>query len=207
MVRPADYIHPEDEAARRNMEAIPGFAAAMKLFMRYYDEQIVHGMNMANKIRLSPTQLPEIYQKLPPICQRLSISEPEFYLEMDPYPNAYAMGDTRTMVTVTSGLLEYLTDEEVSSVIAHECGHIACRHMLYHTLSYPEEWKVSRIMYSSTAKVCRSKAVRTFKLSQPVSSKISCTVRSDGRMRWPISFLARSLNFRYRISAHTRIYI
>ena len=73
MVRPADYIHPEDEAARRNMEAIPGFAAAMKLFMRYYDEQIVHGMNMANKIRLSPTQLPEIYQKLPPICQRLSI--------------------------------------------------------------------------------------------------------------------------------------
>ena len=81
MVRPADYIHPEDEAARRTMEAIPGFAAAMKLFMRYYDEQIVHGMNMANKIRLSPTQLPEIYQKLPPICQRLSISEPEFYLE------------------------------------------------------------------------------------------------------------------------------
>ena len=54
---------------------------------------------------------------------------------MDPYPNAYAMGDTRTMVTVTSGLLEYLTDEEVSSVIAHECGHIACRHMLYHTLA------------------------------------------------------------------------
>ena len=100
MVRPADYIHPEDEAARRNMEAIPGFAAAMKLFMRYYDEQIVHGMNMANKIRLSPTQLPEIYQKLPPICQRLSISEPEFYLEMDPYPNAYAMGDTRTIAGI-----------------------------------------------------------------------------------------------------------
>lgn len=47
--------------------------------------------------------------------------------------------------------------------------------------SYPEEWKVSRIMYSSTAKVCRSKAVRTSKLSQPVSSKISCTVRSDGK--------------------------
>ena len=59
MVRPADYIHPEDEAARRNMEAIPGFAAAMKLFMRYYDEQIVHGLNMANTIRLSPTQLPQ----------------------------------------------------------------------------------------------------------------------------------------------------
>lgn len=135
MIRPADYIHPEDEAARRNMEAIPGFAAAMKLMMRYYDEQITHGMNMANKIRLSPTQLPDIYGKLPPICERLSIAEPEFYLEMNPFPNAYAMGETRTMITVTSGLLEYLTDEEVSSVIAHECGHIACHHMLYHTLA------------------------------------------------------------------------
>ncbi|WP_300701751.1 M48 family metallopeptidase [Bacteroides sp.] len=135
MIRPIEYIHPEDEAARRNMEAIPGFAAAMKLFMRYYSEQLFHGLNMANKIRLSSKQLPKIYEKLPPICKKLSIKEPEFYLEMSPFPNAYAMGDTRTMITVTSGLLEYLTDEEVSAVIAHECGHIACRHMLYYTMA------------------------------------------------------------------------
>lgn len=135
MIRPIEYIHPEDEAAKRNMEAIPGFATAMKLFMRYYSEQLFHGLNMANKIRLSPKQLPKIYEKLPPICKKLSIKEPEFYLEMNPYPNAYAMGDTRTMITVTSGLLEYLTGEEVSAVIAHECGHIACRHMLYYTMA------------------------------------------------------------------------
>lgn len=108
MIRPADYIHPEDEAALRNMQALPGFAAAMKLFMRYYDEQVTHGLNMANKIRLSETQLPHIYHKLPPICRKLTIEEPEFYLEMNPVPNAYAMGDTRTMISVTSGLLEYL---------------------------------------------------------------------------------------------------
>lgn len=135
MIRPIEYIHPEDEAARRNMEAIPGFASAMKIIMRYYSEQLYHGLNMANKIRLSPNQLPDIYQKLPPICKKLNINEPEFYLEMNPSPNAYAMGDTRTMITITSGLLEYLTDEEVSSVIAHECGHIACRHMLYYTMA------------------------------------------------------------------------
>ena len=136
MIRPIEYIHPEDEAARRNMEAIPGFAAAMKILLRYYDEQMVHGLSMASKIRLSQTQLPEIYQKLLPLCKILSINEPEFYLEMNPYPNAFAFGDTRTMITVTSGLLEYLTDDEVSSVIAHECGHIACRHMLYHSLAH-----------------------------------------------------------------------
>jgi len=42
MIRSVEYIHPEDEAALRNMEAIPGFSAAMKLLMRYYDEQITH---------------------------------------------------------------------------------------------------------------------------------------------------------------------
>jgi len=136
MIRSVEYIHPEDEAALRNMEAIPGFSAAMKLLLRYYDEQITHGVNMANKIRLSQKQLPEIYGKLPPLCEKLSISEPEFYLEMNPQPNATAYGDTRTMITVTSGLLQYLTEEEVSSVLAHECGHIACRHMLYHSLAH-----------------------------------------------------------------------
>lgn len=151
MIRPADYIHPEDEAARRNMEAIPGFAAAMKLMMRYYDEQITHGMNMANKIRLSPTQLLDIYEKLPPVCQRLSIREPEFYLEMNPFPNAYAMGETRTMITVTSGLMEYLTGEEVTSVIAHECGHIACHHMLYHTLALTLLQKINDLGILGTA--------------------------------------------------------
>ncbi len=136
MLHPKDFIHPEDEAALRTLEAIPGFAQVLKLLMKWYQEKLVHGINMASKIRLSPTQLPEIYNLLPPICKRLSIAEPEFYLEMSPAPNAYAFGDTNTAVTLTSGLLQYLTTKEVESVIAHECGHIACRHMLYHSLAH-----------------------------------------------------------------------
>ncbi len=136
MLNPKYFIHPEDEAAIRNMEAIPGFAAALKLMLKHFDERQMHAINTARCIRLSPTQLPKIYNMLPPICKRLSIKEPEFYLEMNPYPNAYTIGDTRTMVVVTSGLIQYMSDDEARSVIAHECGHIACRHMLYHTLAF-----------------------------------------------------------------------
>lgn len=135
MISPHDFIHPEDEAARRNMEAIPGFASAVKAFLKLGLEQYCHGINMASKIRLSEKQLPELYRKLPPICQKLGIAEPEFYLEMDPAPNAYTFGDSRIFLTVTSGLIEYLTEEEVNAVIAHECGHIACHHVLYHTMA------------------------------------------------------------------------
>jgi Zn-dependent protease with chaperone function len=135
MINPQDFIHPEDEAARRNMEAIPGFAAAVKAFLKIGFEQYYHGLNMASKIRLSEKQLPELYRKLPPICKKLNIAEPEIYLEMNPAPNAYTFGDTRLFMTITSGLIEYLTEEEVDAVIAHECGHIACHHVLYHTMA------------------------------------------------------------------------
>ena len=135
MISPQDFIHPEDEAARRNMEAIPGFAAAVKAFLKLGMEQYYHGINMASKIRLSEKQLPELYRKLPPICQKLGIAEPEFYLEMNPAPNAYTFGDSRIFLTITSGLVKYLTEEEVNAVLAHECGHIACHHVLYHTMA------------------------------------------------------------------------
>ena len=97
-------------------------------------EQLQTGLNMASKVRLAPTQLPRLYNILPPICERLEIKEPEFYLEMNPSPNAYAFGDTQTAITITSALVDMMSEDELIGVVAHECGHIACRHMLYHTL-------------------------------------------------------------------------
>lgn len=132
---PRDFIHPEDKKAFENLQSIPMFASCVKAFMKLVTEQQLHGINMAQKIRLSERQLPELYQHLPPICELLGIEEPEFYLEMDPQPNAYTYGDSRVYITITSGLVEYLEEDELIAVIAHECGHIICRHVLYHTMA------------------------------------------------------------------------
>jgi len=134
-IAPRDFIHPEDQAALENLKSIPLFSSCVKMFMKVVDEQLLHGISMAQKIRLGPEQLPELYQHLPPICTTLGIAEPDFYLEMNPAPNAYTYGDTRPMVTVTSGLVEYLEEDELKAVIAHECGHIVCQHVLYHTMA------------------------------------------------------------------------
>ena len=134
-MKPSDFIHPEDSAALRQLESIPGFPALVKKFYAMGFEKLQYGMNMASNIRLSDTQLPEIYKHLPPICQKLGIDEPEFYLEMNPMPNAYTFGDTKIFITVTSGLVEMMNDEELDAVIAHECGHILCRHVLYHSVA------------------------------------------------------------------------
>lgn len=134
-MQPSDFIHPEDAAALRQMESIPGFAALTKKVLAIGLENLQYGMNMASTIRLSEKQLPHIYKHLPPICQQLGIPEPEFYLKMDPVPNAWTFGDTRIYVTVTSSLVEMMSDEEFDAILAHECGHILCRHVLYHTIA------------------------------------------------------------------------
>ena len=134
-MQPSDFIHPEDAAALRQMEGIPGFASIVKKILSVGIETLQYGVNMASRIRLSEKQLPEIYKHLPPICKKMGIQEPEFYLEMNPIPNAYTMGDTRIWITVTSGLIEMMSDEELDAVLAHECGHILCRHVLYHTVA------------------------------------------------------------------------
>lgn len=135
MIRASEFIHPEDAAALRQLESIPGFPALVKKILSLGLEQMQYGINMASAIRLSPTQLPELYNHLPPICEKLGIDEPEFYLEMNPMPNAWTFGDTRIYITITSGLVEMMDDEELDAIIAHECGHIICRHVLYHSIA------------------------------------------------------------------------
>ncbi len=132
---PSEFIHPEDAAALKQLQSIPGFTALVKKFYAIGAERLQYGMNMANSIRLSERQLPDIYRHLPPICEKFGIKEPEFYLTMNPMPNAWTFGDTKIFVTVTSGLLELLNDDELDAVIAHECGHILCRHVVYHSMA------------------------------------------------------------------------
>jgi len=130
------FIHPEDAAALERLKNFPLLPTLVKTVFKVFDEQLQHGLNMANKIRLGPSQLPTLYNLLPPIVAKLEIPEPEFYLEMNPAPNAYTFGDSRVYITVTSGLLDLLEEDEVRAVLAHECGHIACRHMLYHSIAH-----------------------------------------------------------------------
>lgn len=129
------FVHPNDEAALAKLKLVPGFNVATKWVMKFGVEQYCRGLYMANHIRLSEKQLPGIYNLLPPLCETLGIEVPELFLQMYPTPNAYTVGDQRSYIVITSGLLDCLGEgEELRAALAHECGHIACRHVFYTTM-------------------------------------------------------------------------
>ena len=128
------YVHDSDKAALAALKAIPGFSQVMKAFMKVWNEKQERVLRMSSNVRLGENQMKKYYDMLPPICDKLGIKVPEMYVELDPFPNAYTYGDTNPFIVLTTGLFETIPDELIPTVIAHECGHIACHHSLYHSM-------------------------------------------------------------------------
>ena len=128
------YTHPSDKAALASLKAIPGFNRFVKAFMKIWSEKQFRISNMSSCVKISEKQLPEYYDMLPPICEKLGIDIPELFLKLDVNANAYTSGDTNPFIVITSGLFETLPMELIPTILAHECGHIACQHVLYSTM-------------------------------------------------------------------------
>lgn len=133
-VESVHFQHPDDTRALNSLKSIPGFSALMKTFFKFYNERQFFIQNMSSNLKLSESQMPDYYNMLPPICEKLGIKVPNLYLELDVNPNAYTSGDNEPFIVITSGLIDNMPKELIPTVLAHECGHIACHHTLYHTM-------------------------------------------------------------------------
>lgn len=128
------YLHDLDKKALSVLKAIPLFDKVCSKYIEIFAESKMNIEDMSNKIRISEKQLPRVHYMVKSICHKLGIEMPGLYLELNRQPNAYTYGDETASITITSGLLECMEDDEIYAVLAHECGHIACKHVLYHTM-------------------------------------------------------------------------
>lgn len=128
------YIHEMDRKAFAALNTFPRFVKLVEAYHANYDEKAARIRLLSSAVRISENQMPEIYRLLPPICEKLGIEMPELYYIRDKEMNAATMGTTNPCVYVTSGLVKRLSLEQIASVLAHECGHIACKHYLYHSI-------------------------------------------------------------------------
>lgn len=128
------YIHSLDRVALVALRKIPLLDTICAKLMSIMNDKQNTIINMSTKIHITEKQLPKIYRMVESICCKIGIDMPELYLELNREPNAYTYGTKTFTIIIHSGLLECLQDDEIYAVLAHECGHIACKHGLYHTI-------------------------------------------------------------------------
>lgn len=131
----ADFQHPSDRAATDALRRVPGLDKVLAKIMEVGFERLFYVENVASNLRVTPLMYGRLHRSLQWACKILEVDEPEMYVTLDSVPNAFTYGHTRPFVTMTSGLIDLLSDEELFFVIGHEVGHIKADHVLYGTMA------------------------------------------------------------------------
>jgi heat shock protein HtpX len=111
------------------------FSIATNLFAYWNGDKMVLSMHGAEQV--TPQEAPELYALVDGLAQRAALPMPKLYLISNPQPNAFATGrdPAHAAVAVTTGLLEHLSRDELSGVIAHELSHVKNRDTLIMTVT------------------------------------------------------------------------
>ena len=133
-MKATDIMHPEDAKAIQMIKSVPGCEQLIRVFMKLGYEAQYRGENLANHIKVTLKSFSEIYRLFKEVVARVGIREPELYIYNDPEINAYTYGETNTFVAISSGAVERMNKDELKGILAHECGHILCKHTLYMTI-------------------------------------------------------------------------
>jgi Zn-dependent protease with chaperone function len=132
---PAVLQHPYDRAALSALQKLPGLDIVVRKFIELFPERVAYIQNVAQTVRVTKTQCPQLYIQLREACAILDMREPELYVAHNPLPNAWTSGHDHPYIVVTSGLLDLMSEDEIMAVIGHELGHIKSGHVLYRTMA------------------------------------------------------------------------
>lgn len=128
------YAHPVDGWIVRTLESTPVKNVLDKAIDTLISVQL--GRMIAESIPIDHKSFQELFDVLSGCSRTLGISVPHaLTAAFGGQFNAFTAGtDEYSFVFITDGLLKYFSPEEARFVIGHECGHIASKHMVYHTL-------------------------------------------------------------------------
>jgi Zn-dependent protease with chaperone function len=117
------------------LQKLPGIDLVIRKFIELFPERVTYIQNVAQTVRVTKTQCPELYAQLQEACAILDMREPELYVAHNPLPNSWTSGHDHPYIVVTSGLLDLMSEDEILAVLGHELGHIKSGHVLYRTMA------------------------------------------------------------------------
>jgi Zn-dependent protease with chaperone function len=110
--------------------------ASVRLFKRMGEHQL-----LGNAVKVGPRQFPRIHGIARTAANALGIAQPQVFIVNNPTLNAATFGtNDDSFVVLHSALVDHYSDEELLTVLGHECGHIHNSHVAYltalHYLTY-----------------------------------------------------------------------
>jgi heat shock protein HtpX len=110
-------------------------ALGMNAFAYWNSDRMVLRMSGAHEV--GPDEAPELYGIIRQLTQRAGLPMPRVYIIEEDQPNAFATGRSpeHAAVAVNTGLLNHLTREQITGVLAHELGHVRNRDTLTMTVA------------------------------------------------------------------------
>ena len=114
--------HASDAAIVLFAIVLGGGAAIGSLF---YSDKIA--LSTARAQVVTPQQAPLLHGIVDRVCALADMSKPRVAISQTSLPNAFATGRNadKSVLCVTTGLIDRLTPEELEGVIAHELSHVA----------------------------------------------------------------------------------
>src|SRR5215468_2619988 len=110
-------------------------ALGTNLFAYWNSDKMV--LRMANAHEVGPNDAPELFGIVQGLAQRAGLPMPRVFIIDEEQPNAFATGrdPEHAAVAATTGLLRYLSREEITGVMAHELSHVRHRDTLTMTIA------------------------------------------------------------------------
>lgn len=128
-----DYSFVLDRQSRAAIESARPIQLAVASTIRLW-KQVWRGQLLGSAVRVSDRQFPRIQRITRECAEELGIVVPQVYIINSPHLNAGTFGtDEESFILVHSALVDHYSDEELRTVIGHECGHIHNSHVVYLT--------------------------------------------------------------------------
>ncbi len=91
----------------------------------FYSDKIA--LSTAGAVEVTPQQAPQLHGIVDRVCALADMPKPRVAIAQSPMPNAFATGRNadKSVLCVTTGLMNRLETEELEGVIAHELSHVA----------------------------------------------------------------------------------
>ncbi len=124
------------------MYALPQYAVIIGVigvgiaWWQWYNSDKV-AMRAMRAREVTPEQAPELHGMIDRLCAMADMPKPRVGIADTDMPNAFATGRSphRSVVVVTTGILQRLSAEELEGVLAHELSHVAHRDVLVMTVA------------------------------------------------------------------------